>query len=99
MSTDNSPKPVVLSSTKGGFHLAPATVDGTRIYIECPDWCEGHGSNQNFLSDVTHHGEQAVLRGPRESDDLILLANMRADAFGTDTEPGSSWTGVRTSSR
>jgi len=86
VSTDQTPKQVVLSSTKPG--LAPVLVDGACVHIECTDWCDGHeGQNAVFLRDVYHRSEQVALRGPSEGDDWLLLADVRADAFGTDTEP------------
>ncbi|MEU4964166.1 DUF6907 domain-containing protein [Streptomyces smyrnaeus] len=88
MSTDNTPKPVVLASATPGMHLSPVLISGVRAFVECPDWCEGHeGDSPAFLPDLSHYSQQVALRGPREGAEWLLLADLRADAFGPDTAP------------
>ncbi|WP_030409720.1 DUF6907 domain-containing protein [Streptomyces albus] len=88
MSTNNTHKPIVLASETHGMHLSPVLVGGVRVYVECPEWCEGHeGDSPTFLQDLSHYSEQIALRGPREGAEWLMLADLRADAFGTDTDP------------
>lgn len=57
--------------------LAPALVNGRRIFIECPAWCtEDHvAANQRNLEDVVHTGDNVDLLVPG-APALRLLADV-----------------------
>ncbi|MEU4502631.1 hypothetical protein [Streptomyces sp. NPDC024089] len=74
--------------TVPSIRIVPATVSGTRVYIECPAWCtvDHVASPEGFLEDVWHGGDYANLNVPRigRDDELFSFARLGVDPVSSD---------------
>jgi hypothetical protein len=70
--------------------LSPALIKGTRIYVECPDWCtvDHVDENANHVEDVWHAGDYADLEASRINgrSDLVAFARIGVDPQSNDPD-------------
>ncbi|MGW0032098.1 DUF6907 domain-containing protein [Streptomyces sp. NPDC003314] len=70
--------------------LVPAVVSGTKILVECFDWCtvDHVADPEGFLADVWHGGEYTHLHAPHmgSSDDMIAWARLGIDPASSTPE-------------
>lgn len=68
--------------------LVPAVVSGTRVLIECADWCTvDHTADPDGpLEDVWHSSDYADLKAPHmgAADDMIAFARLGLDPMSSN---------------
>lgn len=70
--------------------LSPALIKGTKIFIQCPEWCtvDHVAANENHIEDVWHAGEYADLNVPQMNGNPELLVFARIGIDEQSDDPG-----------
>lgn len=70
--------------------LSPALVRGTRIFVECPEFCtvDHVDEGANHVEEIWHAGDYADLNVPNMTGKTSLLAFARLGVDEQATEPG-----------